>query len=60
MTNKSKTADQAAAFKAWSESCGIDWSVVPDQQDRATRPPNPPEGPVATPAVYRIGRTPDV
>jgi hypothetical protein len=22
-----KNADQAEAFRAWSESCGIDWSV---------------------------------
>jgi hypothetical protein len=53
-----KTAEQAAAFKGWSESCGIDWSVPPDEQNLATRPPNLPEAPVATPAIYRNERTP--
>ena len=24
-----KTADQAAAFKAWVDTCGIDWSTEP-------------------------------
>jgi hypothetical protein len=52
-----ETPEQAAAFKAWSESCGIDWAVPPDEQ--ATRPPSPPEGPVhASPALNRIERLP--
>jgi hypothetical protein len=37
------TAAQAAAFKTWSESCGIDWSVPASEQPSETRPP-PPEG----------------
>ena len=36
-----KSADDAAAFKAWSETCGIDWSMPADEQ--AHRPPKPPE-----------------
>ena len=49
-----KTAKQAAAFKAWSESCGIDWSVPPSEQPPETRPPKPPEGPVHdAPAISR-------
>jgi hypothetical protein len=34
-----KTADDAAAFKAWSETCGIDWTLPADEQ--ANRPPKP-------------------
>jgi hypothetical protein len=50
-----KTAEQAAAFKAWSESFGIDWSVPPSEQPLETRPPKPPESPVhGAPAVNRI------
>jgi hypothetical protein len=37
-----KTAEQAAAFKAWSESCGIDWSVPVSEQPPETRPPKSP------------------
>jgi len=49
-----KTAEQAAAFKAWSESCGIDWNVPASEQPPKTRPPRPPEGPVqGAPAVFR-------
>jgi hypothetical protein len=40
-----KTAQQAAAFKAWSEFCGIDWSVPASEQPQETRPPKPPQGP---------------
>jgi hypothetical protein len=39
-----KTVEQAAAFKAWSESCGIDWSVPACEQPPETRPPTPSEG----------------
>jgi hypothetical protein len=49
-----KTAEQAAAFKTWSESCGIDWSVPANEQPPETRPPSPPEGSVhGAPAVSR-------
>jgi hypothetical protein len=41
-----KTAEQAAAFRAWSESSGIDWTVPPTEQPPETRPPTPPEGEV--------------
>lgn len=33
-----KTAEQSAAFKAWSVSCDIDWSVRPDEQPIDSRP----------------------
>ena len=36
-----KSADDAAVFKAWSDSCGIDWSLPADEQ--VYRPPQPPE-----------------
>jgi hypothetical protein len=50
-----ETAEQAAAFKAWSESCGIDWSVPASEQPPETRPPMSPEGPVhGAAAVNRI------
>ena len=49
-----KTSAQAATFRAWSKNCGINWRVVPELQALYTRPPSPPEGPVATPAVHRI------
>jgi hypothetical protein len=50
-----KTAEQAAAFKAWSESCSIDWAVPPAEQPPETRPEKPLEGPVhGQPAVSRI------
>src|SRR5882672_2418342 len=29
---------------AWSEACGIDWSIAADEQAR--RPPNPPRRPI--------------
>jgi hypothetical protein len=49
-----KTAEQAAAFKAWSESSGIDWGVPPSEQPPEARPPKPPEGPVHdAPAISR-------
>jgi len=32
-----KTTDQAAALRAWSENCGIDWSVLPGEQPPETR-----------------------
>ena len=41
-----KKANQAVAFRAWSENCGIDWSVPPSEQPPETRPPKPPESPV--------------
>jgi hypothetical protein len=50
-----KTAEQAAAFKAWSQSCSIDWAVPPAEQPPATRPEKALEGPVhGQPAVSRI------
>jgi hypothetical protein len=35
-----KSADDAAAFKAWSAACGIDWRLPADEQ--AYRPPKSP------------------
>jgi hypothetical protein len=53
-----KTAEQAAAFKAGSESCGIDWSVPASEQPPETRPAKPLEGPVhGAAAVGRIKPT---
>ena len=50
-----KAPEQAAAFKAWSESCGIDWSVPASEQPPETRPPKPPESRVhGAAAVNRI------
>jgi hypothetical protein len=50
-----KAPEQATAFKAWSESCGIDWTVPPTEQPPETRPPKPPEGVVhGAVAVDRI------
>jgi hypothetical protein len=37
-----KSADDAAAFRAWSDTCGIDWNLPADEQ--AYRPPKPPVG----------------
>lgn len=36
-----KSAEHAAAFKAWSETCGIDWSIPALEQN--ARPARPPE-----------------
>jgi hypothetical protein len=50
-----KTAEQAAAFRTWSENCGIDGSVPASEQPPETRPPKPPESPVhGAAAVNRI------
>jgi hypothetical protein len=47
-----KTADQAAAFQRWAETCGIDWMIGPRAQ-LLPHPPKPPE----RPGTY--GPTPD-
>lgn len=39
-----RSAEHAAAFKAWTVSAGIDWSVEPRQQPLSL-PPAPPERP---------------
>jgi hypothetical protein len=39
-----KTADQAAAFQHWADTCGIDWTVDPRAQP-LPHPEKPPERP---------------
>ena len=39
-----KSADDAGAFKAWADTCGIDWSLPADEQ--AHRPLKPPARPM--------------
>ena len=55
------TAEQAAAFEAWTKTCGIDWSIRPREQPLPL-PPKPPARPTTyaptpegrgTPARYR-------
>ncbi len=50
------TADQAAAFRRWSETCGIDWTVEPRAQP-LPHPEPPPERP-ATSGPTPPGRAP--
>ena len=40
-----ETVEQATSFKAWSETCGIDWSVPPAEQPIDSRPAAPQTGP---------------
>lgn len=46
-----ETAEQAATFKQWSETCGIDWTVEPRAQP-LPHPEPPPERPSRSPG-YR-------
>ena len=47
-----KTADHAAAFQRWADTCGIDWTVEPRAQP-LPHPEKPPERP------WTYGPSPD-
>jgi hypothetical protein len=40
-----KSAEQAAAFKHWVDTCGIDWSTLPERSGPIPEFDKPPERP---------------
>jgi hypothetical protein len=46
-----KTADRAAEFRHWADTCGIDWTVAP----RAQPLPHPPHSPKPPERLWTYG-----